>query len=353
MRSNSGKDESRNNLHDPTMRDRSRGRGDPTPDRRKPKAPADHRAGPQGLSGSGSSRRSGRARGSAPACRPAPASRARFRPRACPRPRRRSATGYRRGPGPALAIAASKRRRASICAPVRSGSGADAAAARARPAPQSHAMVTRGASCAALPIGAQPLPGVELALADSPRANSQPSGDSARLTVTERRPAARPARSDASRLRRRSRVRCSNACLPSPCPSLPSSELHTGLPHRQICRTVEKPYWLHCRGRRDDHANPGSAPRARHDARRCRAALRPADHAADHRPARDRARARSRSAGSTASPRRSGSRRRTWSQGGETAELKVVAVLGPGGAAAPKRAGDRRPAAQSARARWR
>ena len=45
MRSNSGKDESRNNLHDPTMRDRDLGRGDvPTSDG-KPKAPADHRGG--------------------------------------------------------------------------------------------------------------------------------------------------------------------------------------------------------------------------------------------------------------------------------------------------------------------
>jgi hypothetical protein len=45
MRSNSGKDESRNNLHDPTMRDRSMGRGNPATMERKPKAPADHRQG--------------------------------------------------------------------------------------------------------------------------------------------------------------------------------------------------------------------------------------------------------------------------------------------------------------------
>lgn len=45
MRSNSGKDEGRNNLHDPTLRDRELGRGDvPTADK-EPKAPADHRIG--------------------------------------------------------------------------------------------------------------------------------------------------------------------------------------------------------------------------------------------------------------------------------------------------------------------
>jgi hypothetical protein len=45
MRSNSGKDESRNNLHDPTMRDREPDRGDTATIRKKPKAPADHREG--------------------------------------------------------------------------------------------------------------------------------------------------------------------------------------------------------------------------------------------------------------------------------------------------------------------
>jgi hypothetical protein len=45
MRSNSGKDESRNNLRDPTMRDRSLGRGKPSAGRTPSKAPADHRQG--------------------------------------------------------------------------------------------------------------------------------------------------------------------------------------------------------------------------------------------------------------------------------------------------------------------
>ena len=47
MRSNSGKDEARNNLHDPTMRerDRDRDRADTATAEHKPKAPADHRAG--------------------------------------------------------------------------------------------------------------------------------------------------------------------------------------------------------------------------------------------------------------------------------------------------------------------
>ena len=45
MRSNSGKDESRNNLRDPTMRDRSMGRGRAGSRQTKLKAPADHRQG--------------------------------------------------------------------------------------------------------------------------------------------------------------------------------------------------------------------------------------------------------------------------------------------------------------------
>ena len=45
MRSNSGKDESRNNLNDPTMRDRDLDRGDTATAQKNPKAPADHRIG--------------------------------------------------------------------------------------------------------------------------------------------------------------------------------------------------------------------------------------------------------------------------------------------------------------------
>lgn len=45
MRSNSGKDEARNNMHDPTTRDRELGRGDVAQAGGKPKAPADHRQG--------------------------------------------------------------------------------------------------------------------------------------------------------------------------------------------------------------------------------------------------------------------------------------------------------------------
>jgi hypothetical protein len=45
MRSNSGKDEARNNLHDPTLRDRQLGRGDTGNSEKEPKAPADHRTG--------------------------------------------------------------------------------------------------------------------------------------------------------------------------------------------------------------------------------------------------------------------------------------------------------------------
>ena len=43
MRSNSGTDKARNNLHDPTLRDL--GRGEAATGNSKPKAPADHRTG--------------------------------------------------------------------------------------------------------------------------------------------------------------------------------------------------------------------------------------------------------------------------------------------------------------------
>lgn len=44
MRSNSGRDEARNNMHDPTMRDRE---NKARSTHGKPKAPADHRTGRQ------------------------------------------------------------------------------------------------------------------------------------------------------------------------------------------------------------------------------------------------------------------------------------------------------------------
>lgn len=45
MRSNSSKDEGRNNLQVPTLRDRELGRGDTATADKKPKALADHRVG--------------------------------------------------------------------------------------------------------------------------------------------------------------------------------------------------------------------------------------------------------------------------------------------------------------------
>lgn len=45
MRSNSGKDESHDNLHNPTMRDRELDRGNARTAGKKPKAPSDHRTG--------------------------------------------------------------------------------------------------------------------------------------------------------------------------------------------------------------------------------------------------------------------------------------------------------------------
>lgn len=45
MRSNSGKDESRDNLHDPTIRDRINDKANKRPHISHAKAPADHREG--------------------------------------------------------------------------------------------------------------------------------------------------------------------------------------------------------------------------------------------------------------------------------------------------------------------
>ena len=45
MRSNSGKDEARNNLRDPTLRDESIGRSDTKTAEKEANAPADHRQG--------------------------------------------------------------------------------------------------------------------------------------------------------------------------------------------------------------------------------------------------------------------------------------------------------------------
>lgn len=45
MRSNSGKDEARDNLHDPTLRDRELERSGTDKAGKKPAAPADHRGG--------------------------------------------------------------------------------------------------------------------------------------------------------------------------------------------------------------------------------------------------------------------------------------------------------------------
>jgi hypothetical protein len=47
MRSNSGNDKARNNLNDPTLRDRELGRGGTATGGKKAKAPADHRQGQQ------------------------------------------------------------------------------------------------------------------------------------------------------------------------------------------------------------------------------------------------------------------------------------------------------------------
>jgi hypothetical protein len=45
MRGNSRNDDARDNLHDPTLKDREHGRGGAPTAGKKPKAPADHRGG--------------------------------------------------------------------------------------------------------------------------------------------------------------------------------------------------------------------------------------------------------------------------------------------------------------------
>src|SRR4051812_48581197 len=104
MRSNSGKDESRDNLHDPTIRDRIEAREKashrPPVSQGKPRGdPGKGRKDyPEPPGGSGSAPRPGPAGGPARASPPGPASRARSRPRASPPPPTRPATGYPQGP---------------------------------------------------------------------------------------------------------------------------------------------------------------------------------------------------------------------------------------------------------------
>ena len=128
--------------------------------------------GPPALADRGNNRRSGRARGSAPACRPAPASRARFPHRAFLRRRRPRATRCRTGParrcdrgietaaGIDLAPAGPARRRGP------------AAAARDRRGIPGHGHARRQLD--PLPIAAQPLAGIELAPGDQ-AAREQPA----------------------------------------------------------------------------------------------------------------------------------------------------------------------------------
>ena len=170
MRSNSGRDEGRDNMHDPTIRDRSRGRdarerhaapgearkGDRMPARRARKCRSP-------VSGYDNSPRCGRVRGSGPACRRGQASRARSPLRAFPRRSRRHARGYRPGPGPALPMASWKRRLASIWLHVRStpaGCTTPALLTAARIPGHCDA----GRQLSPFPVGTEPLSGVKLAL---------------------------------------------------------------------------------------------------------------------------------------------------------------------------------------------
>src|SRR5688572_15435574 len=88
-------------------------------------------------------------------------------------------------PGPALATAASNLRRASIWLAEGDGPGAAPPRPRAIGA-ASHAMVTLGARADRSQSSRSRSPASYWLRVTRPRANSQPSGDSARLTVTER-----------------------------------------------------------------------------------------------------------------------------------------------------------------------
>ena len=291
---------------------------------------------------SGSKRRAGRARASAPACRPAPASPARVSASRMPSPAQTTRHKMSDRPGPALSIAC-----------VEAAAGIDLAGrwVRARRRPAAPAGDRRGIpghgharrELGPLPIHPQPLAGVELdAGVTRPRANSQPSGDSARLTVTDR-----TARSGRCAPPSVADFRAAVSLVLLPFQLLPRLD-SPGLPHRQNCRTEEKPFWF-VLGEQYDHADPRSPPGPRHDPGRRRARLRSADHAADHRPARDRHPHR---LGRLAQPHRRCARRRSVRPGrrsGERADLAVAAILGASGASAPKRDGAGRPAAGQGR----
>ena len=189
------------------------------------------------VSASGNNRRPDRARTSARACPRAPASRARFRPRACPRPRKRRATRCRPArPGagdcivePPLGV---------DLRTVRSGRGAEPPRPRATGA-ASHAIVTRGDSCARSQ-SREPLARIELAPADK-AAREQPAERRFGQVYRDRARGASASRR-AAVTRHRSLVRSAGALrarhpITPPCSS-------RGLPHRQNCRTVEKPVWL-------------------------------------------------------------------------------------------------------------
>ena len=198
---------------------------------------------------SGNNRRPGRARGRAPACPPAPASRARFPPRASPRPRRPSATICRSGPArrcrPPRRTGAARR----SATPLRSSAGPRPPRPRATGA-ASQRIVTCGSSCARSQSQRSRSPASNWRWLTWPRANSQPSGLSARLTVPTA-PDALALRVLAARRSRRPPAR-PVTCLRSPVPTRPcllSCPISRCLPHRRICRTEEKPYWFVYGGR--------------------------------------------------------------------------------------------------------
>ena len=134
---------------------------------------------------SGNNPRAGRGPRSAPACPPAPASRAPSPPRACLPRRRPRATRCRTGP------VRRWRPRHGTAGGRRSGRPTAPVPVTPRPVPRaigaaSHAIVTCGASSDRSQSIRSRSPASNWSRLTKPRASSQPSGDSARLTVTDR-----------------------------------------------------------------------------------------------------------------------------------------------------------------------
>ena len=202
MRRNSGKDEGRDNLLDPTMKEHERARGksgEAVVGRPSGRRPVEY-SGRAAEHGHGLPRTKGRRQGQQPLTDPVkPATRSSARVRTSlparagqpsavsasrmPSPLQTTRHKMSERPGPAAAIAASNRWRASMARARRSGPRRPPRRGRSALHPSAS---SRRRQLRPFPVAPQPLAGVELSRRDRPRENNHPSGDSAKLTVTDR-----------------------------------------------------------------------------------------------------------------------------------------------------------------------